>query len=50
MKDAEGVDSLLSIVQMPAGVPVGMLAIIELGAGWLRVVDVFSIARSQEVR
>ena len=31
-KALQGVDSLLSIVQMPAGVPVGTLAIVKAGA------------------
>jgi 5-(carboxyamino)imidazole ribonucleotide mutase len=31
-KDLKGLDSLLSIVQMPKGVPVGTLAIGEAGA------------------
>ena len=32
LKNLEGMDSLLSIVQMPAGIPVGTLAIGEAGA------------------
>ena len=39
-KHLEGLDSLLSIVQMPRGVPVGALAVGEHGAanaGWLAV-------------
>jgi 5-(carboxyamino)imidazole ribonucleotide mutase len=43
-----GVDSLLSIVQMPAGVPVGTLAIGKAGAINAALLAVAILARSRE--
>src|SRR5271167_1065184 len=45
-KALHGVDSLLSIVQMPAGVPVGTLAIGRAGAGNAALLATSILARS----
>ncbi len=51
-KALSGQDSLLSIVQMPAGVPVGTLAIGEAGAAnaALLAASILALARSRTVR
>ncbi len=43
-----GVDSLLSIVQMPKGIPVGTLAVGEAGAANAALLAVAMLARSDE--
>jgi 5-(carboxyamino)imidazole ribonucleotide mutase len=47
-KSLKGLDSLLSIVQMPAGVPVGTLAIGEAGAKNAALLAVSILALSNE--
>ncbi|ANP47074.1 5-(carboxyamino)imidazole ribonucleotide mutase [Candidatus Viadribacter manganicus] len=48
-KDLKGLDSLLSIVQMPKGVPVGTLAIGEAGAANAGIMAAQILALSDEV-
>jgi 5-(carboxyamino)imidazole ribonucleotide mutase len=45
----KGMDSLLSIVQMPAGIPVGCLAIGEAGAKNAALLAIAILALSDEV-
>jgi 5-(carboxyamino)imidazole ribonucleotide mutase len=47
-KTLKGMDSLLSIVQMPAGVPVGTLAIGRAGAVNAALLAAAIVARSDE--
>ncbi len=47
-KDLKGLDSLLSIVQMPKGVPVGTLAIGEAGAANAGILAAQILALSDE--
>jgi 5-(carboxyamino)imidazole ribonucleotide mutase len=47
-KSLKGMDSLLSIVQMPAGIPVGALAIGEAGAVNAALLAAAIVARSDE--